>query len=94
MFPTRRRRQQFERSGPIPVITSVTQFTYTVSGAGFGQKTGPAKLEVYEGESWSERATTLWNNTTIQHAAPLLPPGAKVRVTNAWGNVSNEFTVS
>lgn len=94
MFLTRRRRRQFEHAGPIPVITLVTPFTYTVSGTGFGEKTGPAKLKVHDGESWSERATTFWSNTSIQHVPPILIPGSKVRVTNSWGNVSNEFTVS
>lgn len=94
MFPTRRRRRQFERSGPTPVITSVSRFTCIITGTGFGQKTGPAKLEVHTGESWSERATTSWDNTVIEHAAPPLLPGNKVRVTNSWGNVSNEFVVA
>ena len=94
MFLTRRRRRQFERAGPLPVITSVTRFTCTISGTGFGEKMGPAKVEVYEGESWSERATTSWNETMIQHAAPPILPGGKVRVTNSWGNVSNEFIVT
>ena len=97
MFLTRRRRRQFEEAqsaGPIPVVTSVTFFTCTISVTGFGQKTGPAKLEVYDGESWSERDTVSWNDTLIQHATPLLNPGDKVRVTNSWGNVSNEFVVA
>ena len=97
MFLTRRRRRQFEdaqSAGPTPVIMSVTRFTCTISGTGFGQKTGPAKLEVYEGGSWSERGTTYWNDTSIQHTGQVLDPGSKVRVTNSWGNVSNEFIVT
>jgi len=97
MFLTRRRHRQFEDAegtGPIPVVTSVNRPIRYIYGTDFGQKIGKAKLEVYVEGEWSERGTMNWFDTWIQHDLPTLPAGSKVRVTNAYGNVSNEFEVT
>lgn len=77
----------------VPAITSYVAGTRTLVGVRFYTKTGPAKFEVNVGAGWVVRATDVWTSTLIHHAAPILVPGNKLRVTNSYGLVSNEWTV-
>lgn len=77
----------------VPEITGYTPATRTTTGNHFYTKTGPAKLEYNVGAGWLTKATSSWNDTTIVHAPPPLVAGNRLRVTNKYGIMSNEYTI-
>lgn len=77
----------------VPQITGYTTGNRTVAGNHFYTKSGPAKLEYKLGADWLLTPTSSWSDTAIVHTVPPLVPGNKLRVTNKFGTLSNEYTI-
>lgn len=76
-----------------PVVEGYLPGSQLVTGDKFYDKVGPAMLEVDTSGGWGERGTVSWEFDNIQHEGAVLGPGDKIRVTNRYGLVSNEYEI-